>query len=327
MSAAETAADTAADTAAGDAGTSSWQNTIEGEWYGRPSVFAPDGTHQGTIKVSRASERRGDQTVYWMDTAFEVGSLLRGRLEGDAWNFMLDDDEKARVYLGPDIYGAGHPYGLLVDAHYYAPGWEADLRTMNHVLADGTTQVYSSLLYDGPTVAAVFNGIYTVAFDHDTNAATQARVAEWCEAEAGRGTRPHVLPGKQSGRWTGTLEAWSAEQEPVGKVEVELTHRPLDLLRTEQVLSLSGVLDDTLRFVRSRHGHRHTWDGPDLYGNAIGYGRAVYLSNHLHGVARKRTGREFLIDDGHTMSVVWQWFEGDVRTLMTFGVLEWEPDA
>lgn len=307
--------------------SSNWQTTIEGEWHGRPSVFGPDGSQQGTIKVSRASERRGKQTVYWMDTAFEVGSLLRGRFQGDAWNFTLNDDEKNRVYLGPDIYGAGHPYGSLVDAHYYAPGWQADLRTMVHVLEDGQTQVYSSLLYDGATICAVFNGLYTVAFDYDSNPETQLRVNNWCEDEAQRGSQAHTLPAKSAGRWTGTLQAWGADQEPAGKVEVELEHRPLDLLRAEQTLKLSGTLNDTLSYVRTKHGHRHTWDGPDVYGNAIGYGRAIYLSQHLHGMARKRKGREFVIDDDHSLSVVWQWSEGDVQTLTTFGVLTWEADS
>ena len=32
---------------------------------------------------------------------------------------------------------AGQPYGALVDAHYYSPAWQADLRTMVHILDDG----------------------------------------------------------------------------------------------------------------------------------------------------------------------------------------------
>ena len=52
-----------------------------------------------------------------------------------------------------------------MDAHYYSPGWTGDLRTMVHILPDGETQVYSSLIYDGPKICTVFNGIYKVAFD------------------------------------------------------------------------------------------------------------------------------------------------------------------
>ena len=35
----------------------------------------------------------------------------------------------------------GYPYGMLVDAHYYSPGWTSDLRTLVHILPDGKTRV------------------------------------------------------------------------------------------------------------------------------------------------------------------------------------------
>jgi len=170
---------------------SSFQQAIEGEWFGRPSVYAADGSHQGWIKVSRASVSSPDGTTYWMETAFEVTTDAAARFAGDPWSFTLEDGDRDRVYLGPDIYGAGHPYGSYVDAHYYAPGWQADLRTLNHVLADGETQVYTSLVYEGVRLIAVFNGIYKVAHDHATNPDTQATIAAWCDAERDRGLRSH----------------------------------------------------------------------------------------------------------------------------------------
>jgi len=59
---------------------------------------------------------------------------------------------------------------MLVDAHYYSPGWTSDLRTLVHILPDGKTQVYSSLLYDGPAINAVFNGVYKVKTNNSPNA-------------------------------------------------------------------------------------------------------------------------------------------------------------
>ena len=33
---------------------SDWQQSIEGEWYGNPSVFDAEGNHTGFIKVNRS---------------------------------------------------------------------------------------------------------------------------------------------------------------------------------------------------------------------------------------------------------------------------------
>ena len=37
----------------GEQQPSEWQKKITGEWYGRPSVFDPDGNHVGYERVSR----------------------------------------------------------------------------------------------------------------------------------------------------------------------------------------------------------------------------------------------------------------------------------
>ncbi|MFM7063416.1 MAG: hypothetical protein ACKO04_07980, partial [Actinomycetes bacterium] len=123
---------------------STWQQQIEGEWYGNPSVWDPEGNHTGWIKVARSSVHEDGRTTYYMDTRFDNDGPLRNRFEFSEFAFGLNDDDLNRVYLGPDFIGAGHPYGSLVDAHYYSPAWQADLRTMVHILEDGETQVYSS---------------------------------------------------------------------------------------------------------------------------------------------------------------------------------------
>ena len=87
---------------------------------------------------------------------------------------MIDSDQD-RIYCGPDFVGAGRPFGLFVDSNYYSPGWTSDLRTWVHILPDGETQVYSSVLYEGPAINMVFNGIYKVAHDYRTTPATKAR--------------------------------------------------------------------------------------------------------------------------------------------------------
>ncbi|MFQ3631434.1 hypothetical protein [Roseiflexus sp.] len=306
---------------------SSWQQTIEGEWHGLPSIFDADGNHVGYNKVFRSSvfDRESGKTTYYMNTHLQdTTGPLAARFEvSDIFAFGVIDSDRDRIYLGPDFIGAGHPYGMLVDAHYYSPGWTADLRTMVHILPDMHTQVYSSLLYDGPKICAVFNGIYKVAYDYHDNLETRARIDTFCEAERVNGPKPHILPSKKSGAWDGEVIVYGADQQQLGVNHVHIDYRPIDLLRAEMVVSLRGVFEKTYRFNRYRNGNRHFFEGPDVFGNSFGYGRALYTSQHFYGEALKIRGREFLIDDRFTLSVVWQVYCSDRMQYTIFGVLHW----
>lgn len=308
-------------------GPSQWQQSIEGEWYGNPSVFDAEGNHTGFIKVNRSSVHEDGTTTYFMHTLFDNDGPLRNRFEFTEFAFELLDGDDDRIYLGPDFIGAGHPYGALVDAHYYSPAWRADLRTMVHVLEDHQTQVYSSLLFEGPTVVAVFNGVYKVATDYDDNAATRERIDAHCAGERVAGRRPHTLPAKQSGRWSGEVALYGADQRPAGRATVTIEHEPLSLLRARQTIEITGDLERRWTFERYHDDNRHTYDGPDLYGNAIAYGRAAYSSLHVMGEAEKIAGRDFLYDDEGSLSVNWKVFDGDKLSLVLFGALDWVPDA
>ena len=304
---------------------SNWQKSIEGEWHGYPSIFDVNGNHCGYNKVYRSSTFQDGQTTYMMNTKIQEGlGELLPRLEvSDIFLFGETDSHQDRIYLGPDFIGAGHPYGTLVDAHYYSPGWTGDLRTMVHILPDGETQVYSSLIYDGPTLFTVFNGLYKVAFDYHSNPATKARIDAFCETERINGRKPHILPSKKKGTWTGEMIVCGADQKQVGVNQVEIVYTPLDLLRAEMRVRISGVLEKEYTFKRYRNQAKHYFEGPDVYGNSMGYGRALYTSQHFYGEALKIKGREFLIDDDFTLSVVWQFFKSDRMLYTTFGVLHW----
>lgn len=302
---------------------SNWQQRIEGEWHGRPSVFDATGAHQGYSKVYRASTYENGRTLYTMNTKFEVAGALQPRLEYGDFAFDVRDSDQNRIYLGPDFYGAGQPYGSLVDAHYYSPGWMADLRTLVHILPDGQTQCYSSLLYQGPTILCVFNGLYKVAFDYQTNPDTRAFIDNFVGTEVVNGPRPHILPTKQAGRWTGEMQVYDADQNHVGVNHVTIDYRPVNLLRAEQTVTIEGVVNRQMNFTRHRTGNLHAYEGPDVYGNGFGYGRALYTTQHVTNEAVKIKGREFLIDDQYSLSAVWQFYKGDKQTHMTYGVLTW----
>ncbi|NJN44731.1 MAG: hypothetical protein HC806_08445, partial [Anaerolineae bacterium] len=115
---------------------STWQERITGEWHGLPSVFDAQGNHVGYNKVYRSSVFENGMTTYYMDTTMEATGPLRARFESKEFAFGVKDSDQDRIYMGPDFMGAGHPYGSLVDAHYYSPAWTSDLRTMVHILPD-----------------------------------------------------------------------------------------------------------------------------------------------------------------------------------------------
>ncbi|MGI9667744.1 MAG: hypothetical protein ACR2N2_11730 [Acidimicrobiia bacterium] len=310
-----------------DKDASAWQKQIEGEWWGVPSIFDADGNHQGFDRVNRSSVHEDGSTRYYMTTFFEATGPLRYRFDVREFDFALTDTGKDRIYLGPDFIGAGHPYGGLVDAHYYSPAWESDLRTMVHILPDGETQVYSSLLYEGATIVSVFNGVYINVPNHANDAAARDKVEAWNDQERVDGPKPHLLPPKATGRWTGSMQVFGADQEKVGDIDVSITHEPVDLLRANQTVTISGAFERSYTFERFRNRNLHTYNGPDMYGNGRAYGRALYTSQHAFGEAWKIKGREFIIDDDYTMSVVWQTFQGDRPEFTCYGVMSWEADV
>jgi len=310
---------------------SEWQKKIAGEWHGRPGLFDAEGNHVGYERIQRASEVLDDgSTVYWMNGTLDGAGPLRNRFQlGADFRFQVIDSDENRVYLGPDFHGTGQPYGLFVDAHYYSPGWQADLRTWNQVLPDGKTQVYSSVLHDGWTVCAVFNGLYKVIDVGDTAEETTSFVDSWIQDETDRAPRPHVLPTKQKGAWTGNMEVYDARsQEKIGDNQVTIDHEPTALTRATQTITWEGAVERKYTLNRFRKDQNTTYEGDDVMGNARNYGRALFTSQHFTcGDVWKIKGREYLMDDSQDLAIVWELFKGDMLTQVHFGHLTWKAQS
>ena len=308
---------------------SKFQRAIAGTWHGLPSVFEPDGSHVGFNKVDRESKFEDGVTTYYMRTNFRNEGPLRHRFDlgREEFAFGVIDSDENRVYCGPDFMGSGRPYGLLVDSNYYSPGWNTDLRTVNLVLPDREIQVYSSELYEGPLLVAMFNGIYIVTRDHETNPETRKRIDEFIESERANGSRPFLLPVKVAGRWTGSLETFNGDQRRLGTTDVVIDYTPLTLLSARVELSMTGVIQRVASFVRSRDRNAHKFEGPDVWGNGRGYGRYLFSTQHFFGEPFKLRARDTLIDDRNSLCVVWQFHEGNKERFTAFGVLEFEPGA
>ncbi len=93
-------------------------------------------------------------------------------------------------------------------------------------------------------------------------------------------------------------------------------------------MTWAGALERSYTFERVRDGARTQYEGPEVFGNATSYGRALFTSQHLVGAdargVEKIKGREVLIDSGtRDLAVVWQLFRGDTTTHFVHGLLTW----
>jgi len=304
---------------------SNWQQAITGEWHGNPSLFEASGTHVGHNKVSRASEFKDGKTTYWMDTKFDATGPLMDRFEiGSRMEFGVVDSDQDRIYTGPDFIGSGRPFGLLVDSNYFSPGWNVNLRTMNHVVPEMGLQVYSSQLFEADTLVGVFNGLYIVTQDHDENPETQQRVTDFLAKERREGKTPYNLPVKHAGTFSGEFEVYNNKQELVGHNKVTVHHKPISLLHSEQTIEIEGVINRKWTAMRTRNGNHVQFHGPDMFGNGMSYGRYLYSIRHVYGEAYKMWSREVKVDDDFTQVCSWQFLESHHEQYMTCGVLNWE---
>ncbi len=312
---------------AADKKPSEFQKAITGTWHGLPSVFEADGTHVGFNKVDRESKFEDGTTTYYMRTNFQNVGPLRYRFDlgRESFAFGVVDSDEDRVYCGPDFMGSGRPYGMLVDSNYYSPGWNTDLRTLNLVLPEREIQVYSSELYEGPVLVAVFNGIYIVTDDHETNPETQQRIEAFIESERRAARNPFLLPVKLSGKWHGEFETYDAGQGLVGLTEVDIDYTPLTLLRSRMDVTMRGVIERKFSYERGHSGNSHTFEGPDAWGNGRSYGRYLWSNQHFYGEASKLRARDTIIDDQYSICSVWQFYESSQEKYTCFGVLEWAP--
>ncbi|WP_067701457.1 hypothetical protein [Nocardia jejuensis] len=296
---------------------SEFQQRISGEWVGRPSLFDAGGTWRGFEDIRRSSVFDNGVTTYYMDGGLTGGGDLAGRFAlGAPFAFGVRDADDDRLYTGPDFFGSGQPYGGFVDANYYGPGWQVSLNTWNQTLGD--TQVYSSVLYQGPAMVGVFDGVYT---------RDPGLVEQRVETETRCGAVPFTVPTKEKSTYAGVVELWSAEQRLLEPVALEWEIDPLNLLVAERLLRLSGPIEATLRATVRRDGTHSFHEGPDLWGNGTSYGRANFVRLHTTD-GRRLVGREFMMDAepgmgaGTRLAVVYQVFEHNRLSSILHGVLE-----
>ncbi|HEY1077068.1 MAG TPA: hypothetical protein VGE51_10310 [Fontimonas sp.] len=300
---------------------SNWQQLITGDWHGMPALFKPDGSQVAFNRVSRSSVFENGRTTYYMHTNFDGADVFTSRFQIPEFAFGVVDSDKDRIYTGPDFYGTGRPFGPLVHSEYFSPGWNVQLRTINHIVADRGLQVYSSQLFEGNCLVAVFNGLYINT--RDKGPEVDARIEAHLAAERVSAKRPFVLPVKHRGQWRGEMAVYNADQEYVGSNEVVIDHTPQDLLRAKMDVTISGVVNRKFSYLRSRESNHHQFHGPDLIGNGMSFGRYCYSRAHVFGKAEHIDSRETLIDNNFSLCCYWQFMKSQKEQYNTFGVLDW----
>jgi hypothetical protein len=301
---------------------SNWQQLISGEWHGMPALFKPDGTQVAFNRVSRESRFENGRTTYYMHTNFEGADVFTSRFQIPEFAFGVIDSDQDRVYTGPDFLGSGRPFGPLVDSEYFSPGWNVQLRTVNHIVPERALQVYSSQLFEGNCLVAVFNGLYINTRDREP--ATLKRIEDHLAAERVNAKRPFVLPVKHRGRWQGEMAVYSPDQKHLGSNHVTIDYTPVDLVRARLDVTVTGVVERKFGYLRSRDANHHQFHGPDLWGNGMSFGRYCYSRGHFYGKAETLDSRETLVDDRFSLCCYWQLKKSQREQFNTFGVLEWE---
>lgn len=300
---------------------SKWQQLISGEWHGMPALFKPDGSQVAFNRVSRESKFENGVTTYYMHTNFDGADVFTSRFQIPEFAFGVIDSDKDRVYTGPDFIGSGRPFGPLVDSEYFSPGWNVQLRTVNHIIPERALQVYSSQLFEGNCLVAVFNGLYINT--REKGPEVDARIEAHLADERVRAKKPFVLPVKHQGRWTGEMDVYSPEQELLGKNKVVITYTPVDLVRANVHVEITGVVNTRYSYLRSRDSNHHQFHGPDVFGNGMSFGRYLYARRHFFGKAETLDSRETLIDDKFSLCCYWQFKKSQREQFNTFGVLDW----
>ena len=208
-----------------------WHEKVEGRWFGAPSHYDARGVHRGYSQPRRTVMRSPEEALreglgqpsedsVLIDVPADqfLEGALKARIEVGVQSAWVKQTERSRIYEGPDFFGAGYPYGSLTLGWVYFCPWKCDAKVFVQILPDKVTQVYDNVQYVGETVSSSLNGMYLLASDHDENPETQKRAREFLDKEKAAGKTVFRHSVRRTGAWTGTLEAYDHEQNPVGDV-------------------------------------------------------------------------------------------------------------
>lgn len=298
-----------------------WHKQVEGIWHGCPGIYDHEGLWQGYVQADRSIfvDDEGSHLIR-VDTQVNCFGKLRARLETPSHLLRVAHVENKRVYNGPDFYGAGYPYGTLILGNDYCVPWATDNRVTVQLLPGGEVQAYSNVAYEGNTLVGVITGLYRISRDYETNGDTRSMIAVHREDEIRRSKDVHILPPNEAGVYEGELETYTPNQEMVGTTKVEWKHTPHGRYRCTQDVKLSGAYARSFCMTRTRHENHHFYED-GLWGNGIGFGRALFWRGNFNGETTRLIGRDYQLPDG-TLALVWEMWRADQLEYVMHGVVK-----
>ncbi len=301
-----------------------WHKQVEGIWHGCPGIYDHAGMIQGYTQADRSIfvDDEGHHLIR-VETKVDCVGPLRARLETPVHLLKVRHLENKRVYEGPDFFGAGYPYGTLILGNDYCIPWQTDNRVTVQLLPGEQLQAYSNVAYEGNTLVGVITGLYRLSRDYGTNPKTQKVIAEHREDEIRRVKDVHILPPTTAGVFRGELETYRPDQTLVGNTTVEWVHTPHSRYRMTQDMTLSGAVQRHVKIERTRHENHHFFED-GLWGNGIGFGRALFWRGNFTSETTRLIGRDFQLPDG-SIAVVWELWRADTLEQVLHGVLRFEP--
>ncbi len=237
---------------------------------------------------------------------------LRNRFElGAQFDFGVVDSDENRVYTGPTSTAPASPTGCSstptttprAGRPTCAPGTRCSPTARPRSTPRCCTTAGRSARCSTASTSARRTARPTPRRSSTSTSGARSR------SSAARSRR--CSPTKEAGAWTGTLFLNGADQSTEGEVRVRIEHEPTSLRSARQTVTWEGGLERRYTFDRYRDGARTMYEGPEVFGNATSYGRALFTSQHLVGAdhtgVEKIRGREFLIDPTtRELAVVWQ---------------------
>ncbi len=301
-----------------------WHKQVAGIWHGCPGIFDAEGNSLGHVQADRSIfvEDEGQHLIK-VETKVDCTGSLRSRLETPMHLLRVKHLEDKRVYEGPDFYGTGYPYGSLILGNDYCVPWHTDNRVHVQLLPGTDIQAYSNVAIEGNTVVGVITGLYQQSQDYETNPETREKIDAYRLDEIKRRHEVHLLPRSTPGTFRGKLETYTPDQKCIGETTVEWKHIPHTQYTCRQEMTLSGAYERQVNIERSRHENHHFFED-GFWGNAIGYGRALFWTGHFRGETTRLKGRDFQLDN-HSRGVVWEFFRADTLEYVMHGVLDFEP--
>lgn len=280
-----------------------WSQFVSGKWEGVNMVFTGDrGVYCGHMRTARSvkTAERMDVKMECVFTTDPLSTLFLSQPNVHS-DVGCDVSDTSRLYLGPDIFGSGTPFGSLCIGTSYVVPWRAVGNFSVHI--EGDLQVYSITYSRGGTPLAVINALFIRSDDENV-------VADFLEREIKYKTmaRYNFYPSADSVRFSGSLKKFDARQSGRECVDSSSADKFFEMSITKSgriaqnvVLRVDG---GEYHYTRMLTDIDVVYDGRDICGNGRVFGRQLLSTMIVINQPLRFEINEYCVDDDHIMVIV-----------------------